>query len=104
MAEPTATQHAYSALPETTTLVARVLGELAGSASVCWVDVDGERVFDSQQASAFVHSALEMVCKLTRLGKPSLGCATSKELREELFARFDMGHTEDDYTTVGGQQ
>lgn len=73
-----------------------------GAASACWDNLSGAGVFESERASQIAKDLCEEVIAITKMGKPSLGCATTAQLLEELRARVETGHGGLDYKTVDG--
>jgi len=80
---------ALEVLPHTMEALTERIREAVGEASVCW---DGGRsgVFDSDRALGVSERLLLDVVEMTALGRPSLGCATTAELLDELKARIDV--------------
>lgn len=85
--------YAESALRE------RITGAV-GAASTCWGNLDGAGVFDSERAAEIARELIDDVLKTTHMGEPNLGCATTKEIAEELLTRVSLGHADPDYRTV----
>jgi hypothetical protein len=92
---------AHSALPEANeSLTEAVYQAIIGWGSVCWSDMSGTGVFDVVKAREAAEDLLMRVKVITGFGDPHLGLATNAQLREEMRAREEMGHTEDDYRTL----
>ena len=73
------------------------IGLAIGAASACWENLAGAGVFESDRAKAIADDLTANVLRLTTLGAPSLGCATTGEVLAELAGRAgDL-----DYRTVG---
>lgn len=72
--------------------------EAIGAASSCWENLAGAGVFDSGRAAAIADDVIAEVLRLTQLGEPSLGCATTGQLIDELRARAG----DPDYRSIDG--
>jgi len=86
--------------PRTETALRRDIFEALGNASACWENPAGAGVFDSTRAAQIGEELVAAIIARTRLGEPSLGCATNRELLAEIEARHSVGHVEPDYRTV----
>lgn len=74
--------------------------QAVGAASACWENLEGAGVFESNRAKKVGDDLVEDVLRITRLGEPSLGCATTDQLLKELKVRISLGHGGLDYSTV----
>lgn len=92
-------QELKTRLPYTESKLRVKIGEAVGAASACWDNLEGAGVFKSERASEIATNLIEDVLELTRLGEPSLGCATTQELLDELQTRIAL-HGNLDYRTV----
>lgn len=85
--------------PFTARALCNTVFQALGTASVCWKETPSG-VFDSDRCAQVGTELVHEIIDLTSFGKPSLGCATTRELLEELSARFDVGFAGLDYRTV----
>lgn len=74
--------------------------EAVGAASACWENLSGAGTFESDRAKKIAEDLIEEVLDITHLGEPSLGCATTAQLLEELRARIQLHGDLMDYRTV----
>lgn len=88
-------------LPYTETALRTAVFEAVGAASVCWENMSGTGVFDDRRACEIGEALVAEILDLTRLGEPSLGCAMTYELLDELSARIMTDPKVAKYRTVG---
>jgi hypothetical protein len=69
------------------------IAEAIGAATSCWENLGGAGVFDSSRAGQICDDLTAHVLRLTGMGNPSLGCATTKELIDELASRASVSET-----------
>lgn len=67
-----------------------------GFASVCWTE-SPTGIFESEQC----HNAALKLKEWIEDQQPWLGYATNMDLINELYSRFEIGHTDADYRTMG---
>ena len=77
---------------------AEAVFQALGAASVCWEDMSGTGVFQSERAKQIGDTLLAHVAQ------PRLGYATTEELLNELRARVETGAVGLGYTTVRGNR
>lgn len=87
-------------LPRTESELRVKIAESVGAASSCWENLSGAGVFESERAKKIAEDLTDDVLRLTRLGEPSLGCATTAQLLEELSSRIQVHSDLMNYRTV----
>ena len=91
MGEPSPLEQAGTRTPAALEELRRIVGEAVGAASACWDNLDGAGTFQSEQALKVADRLLEDVVRVTALGLPSLGLATTEQLLDEICARIVIG-------------
>lgn len=71
-----------------------------GAGSSCWENLAGAGVFESERAVEVANDLTAHVLRLTNLGEPALGCATTAQLLDELRTRLEVGLGGLDYRPV----
>lgn len=90
-------------LPYTESALRERIAQAVGAASTCWENLYGAGVFDSERAGTVCAELTADVLRLTKLGEPSLGCATTGELLDELRTRVELSHPGLTYRTADSE-
>ena len=80
--------------------IEKIIGEAIGEGSMCWSQIP-KGIFDSTNASRIVKETSLRIFNLkeNKPCKPLLGCATTRELIEEIKARIEVDGNLD-YKTI----